>query len=634
MLTVRSLTWCRRLQVFEKWQLLYRSGVVSDCKQFSRHKHNDQPMFVPIHTTEEIERAIGKMPEDQRTRSSLRPDQPSDPRVLHVSIIGAPNAGKSTLTNQLMNWKVSSVSKKVHTTRRNTRAVLTEGSTQIVFLDTPGILHPGDRRKHHLEASLYHDPGESLKKADLVGVVVDVSNKWTRHSLHSHLLKILKENQHIPSFLILNKVDQVQVKPDLLHILRRLTDGVIDGKVIQFKKKQLTEKKKENPIAFLKKFEQKKISEQMLVIDSGMKNEEKQGDITDECFERLQTKTASGATSKQLSDVGKKCVAHYKLERQRDGSHIAEKIEVTSNNPEESPLDMTESEFQAGLNNFISNLGKGKDKLSKTKGESMTISNSLDLTKQNEIGDFRRVNNNNVESSFSGEKVHVEPDFKENLARNETRRLSTEFETRLHANDSERLNQDTSTNLAINSKGNMTPRLQKLGGMEVLKDWTTTNNDRRNFSVEFEEMDHVWPYFKRVFMISALTGDGVEDLKEYLFENAQHGDWDYHSSLVTDQDPMEAARTFVWEKILDYLPDEVPYLLYPEILMWEEDDAGLLNIIMQVEGLRKRDLICLLQKRGEIITKIAQEAKQEIMNAFRCEVKFKIIAKQKQKRSK
>ncbi|KAK3606510.1 hypothetical protein CHS0354_041462 [Potamilus streckersoni] len=629
MLTQRLLTWCRQLQVFKNQQGLYWSAVVTGSKQCSRHKHNDQPQFVQTPTTEDIERAIGKMPEDQRTRSSLRPDQPPDAQILRVSIIGSPNAGKSTLTNQLMNWKVSSVSKKVHTTRKNTRAVLTEGSTQIVFLDTPGILHPGDRKKHHLEASLYYDPGESLKKADLVGVVVDVANKWTRNSLHSHLLKILKENQHIPSFLILNKVDMVQVKPDLLHILRRLTDGVIDGKVIQFKKKKLIEKKKENSIEFLEKLEQS--SEQIHFIDSGNKSEKKQRERTDECFEKLQTKTASVATSKKIADVGKKCVAHNKVERQTEGSHIAEKSEVTG--PEESRLlDMTESEFQAGLNNFISNLGKGKDRVLKAKGENMTINSSSDLTKQNENSDFRRMNDSDVEGSFGSEKLNLEPD----LLENETERLSTEFEPRLHTNDSERSNQDTScrTNLATEGLENMTPRFRKLGGMEVLKDWTTPNNERMNSSVEFEEMDHGWPYFKRVFMISALTGDGVEDLKEYLLENAQLGDWDYHSSLVTDQDPMEAARTFVWEKILDYLPDEVPYLLYPEILMWEEDDAGVLNIIMQVEGLRKRDLICLLQKRGEIITKIAQEAKQEIMNAFRCDVKFKIIARQKQKYSK
>jgi len=61
-------------------------------------------------------------------------------KILRVSVVGDPNAGKSTLVNQIVGWKTCAVSSKVHTTRKNTKSVLMDGSTQIVFLDTPGLI--------------------------------------------------------------------------------------------------------------------------------------------------------------------------------------------------------------------------------------------------------------------------------------------------------------------------------------------------------------------------------------------------------------------------------------------------------------------------------------------------------------
>ncbi|ESP04121.1 hypothetical protein LOTGIDRAFT_136786, partial [Lottia gigantea] len=156
--------------------------------------------------------------------------QPENAKILRISLIGAPNAGKSTLTNSLMNWKVSSVSNKVHTTRKNTLAVCTEDETQIIFLDTPGVLDPAKRKRHNLEASMVTDPEESVSKADMIGVLVDVSDTWTRTALNKYVLKILHLNKHIPSILILNKVDLVKHKGVLLKICQKLLNDRCGGK--------------------------------------------------------------------------------------------------------------------------------------------------------------------------------------------------------------------------------------------------------------------------------------------------------------------------------------------------------------------------------------------------------------------
>lgn len=84
-----------------------------------------------------------------------------------MAIIGAPNAGKSTLTNKLLGWKVAPVSCRVHTTRSRTTGIITEGNSQIVILDTPGLIESSKLKRHNLESSLLMDPHIALLEADL-----------------------------------------------------------------------------------------------------------------------------------------------------------------------------------------------------------------------------------------------------------------------------------------------------------------------------------------------------------------------------------------------------------------------------------------------------------------------------------
>jgi GTPase len=130
------------------------------------------------------------------------PEQ-QDTRCGYVALIGAPNAGKSTLLNALVGSKVSIVSRKVQTTRAIVRGIAIEGAAQIVFVDTPGIFKPKRRLDRAMVTSAWGGAGD----ADMVALLLDV-----RKGLDEENDAIL---QKLPDFrqakvLILNKVDVIE----------------------------------------------------------------------------------------------------------------------------------------------------------------------------------------------------------------------------------------------------------------------------------------------------------------------------------------------------------------------------------------------------------------------------------------
>jgi GTP-binding protein Era len=119
-----------------------------------------------------------------------------------VALIGAPNAGKSTLLNKLVGAKVSIVSRKVQTTRTQMRGIAIHAATQIVFVDTPGIFAP----KRRLETAMVTSAWGGAADADRIGVLIDVTHAddERQEAIFTRLGEIRQ-----PKFLILNKIDLV-----------------------------------------------------------------------------------------------------------------------------------------------------------------------------------------------------------------------------------------------------------------------------------------------------------------------------------------------------------------------------------------------------------------------------------------
>ncbi|XP_069800864.1 GTPase Era, mitochondrial [Dendropsophus ebraccatus] len=352
---------------------------------------------------------------DQDSLIKHDPDQPENAKVLRLAIIGAPNAGKSTLSNQLLGRKIFAVSSKVHTTRCKAKGIVTEGDTQMILLDTPGMVNSVKAGRYNLEKTFQEDPWQSVKMADVVVVLVDVSDKWMRKSLPPEVLKCLSKNSHIPSILVLNKVDLVKQKDTLLEVTSKLTDGVVKGRKAVIK----SSKRKAQPEA------RKEVN---------------------------------------ISPV---------------------KIEGTGEQPED----------------------------------------------------------------------------------------------------------------------------QQGGTYRDLKDRTG------------------WPHFQEVFMLSALGGDEVETLKTYLMTLAKPGEWEYHSEVVTTQAPEEICKNVIREKLLEYLPQEIPYNITQVNELWEEGSGGELVIKQTLLVPKENHVKLIIGPGGELISKIAKEAGCDLMNAFLCDVRLRLAVK-------
>src|ERR1700727_3980802 len=128
----------------------------------------------------------------------------SETRCGFVAIIGAPNAGKSTLINALVGEKVSIVTRKAQTTRSTVRGVLTRGEAQIVFVDPPGLFAP----KRRLDRAMVASAWGAAADADLLMLLID-ARKEAGGSLSEETQAILAAlgERRRPRLAVLNKID-------------------------------------------------------------------------------------------------------------------------------------------------------------------------------------------------------------------------------------------------------------------------------------------------------------------------------------------------------------------------------------------------------------------------------------------
>lgn len=143
----------------------------------------------------------------------------------YVAIVGRPNVGKSTLLNHMLGQKISITSRKPQTTRNNVLGIKTEGNTQIIFVDTPG-LHLGQEKA--INRYMNRAATTAMKDVDLVIFVVD-KFIWTDED---EAVARRLNNVSCPIVLAVNKVDQIDDKAQLLPHIQSLSEKLSAAEIV------------------------------------------------------------------------------------------------------------------------------------------------------------------------------------------------------------------------------------------------------------------------------------------------------------------------------------------------------------------------------------------------------------------
>ncbi len=136
-----------------------------------------------------------------------------------VSIIGIPNAGKSTLLNAILGQNISIVTAKPQTTRNKIFGIYTKDNVQIVFVDTPGILNP----KYKLQQFMKHEIESSFAEADIIVMVIDAF-KYESESLKEIYTKYRQEFSEHKMICVLNKIDLMK-KEEVLGLIQNISES-------------------------------------------------------------------------------------------------------------------------------------------------------------------------------------------------------------------------------------------------------------------------------------------------------------------------------------------------------------------------------------------------------------------------
>lgn len=143
----------------------------------------------------------------------------------YIALVGRPNVGKSTLLNRILQQKLSITSKKPQTTRHSILGIQTLGEYQFIYVDTPG-LHQGSQKM--MNRMMNKTANSVLHDVDVIAFLVDAL-QWKEAD--DYVLKLIKQTE-IPCVLVINKIDKIKNKADLLPWIQLISERYLFANVI------------------------------------------------------------------------------------------------------------------------------------------------------------------------------------------------------------------------------------------------------------------------------------------------------------------------------------------------------------------------------------------------------------------
>ncbi|GJQ73378.1 hypothetical protein Trydic_g13744 [Trypoxylus dichotomus] len=134
-----------------------------------------------------------------------------------------------------------------------------------------------------------------------------------------------------------------------------------------------------------------------------------------------------------------------------------------------------------------------------------------------------------------------------------------------------------------------------------------------------------WPYFSQVFMISALTGNGLAEIKEYFINEAKPNKWLYPGTVWSDQTAESIILTSVKAKFLDFLPQEIPYALKPYMEYFHVNENGVITTVVLVKCPTDRIRKLISGVSDGRLRQITESLQEDLQNTFHNFVRIRIV---------
>lgn len=141
-----------------------------------------------------------------------------------------------------------------------------------------------------------------------------------------------------------------------------------------------------------------------------------------------------------------------------------------------------------------------------------------------------------------------------------------------------------------------------------------------------------WAHFSNVFMVSALSGDGLSDVLDYVYSFSQPGQWEFPSNTITDQTNESIVEESVRARLLDYLPQEIPYTLKCQLEYYDEHKSTIYaSVHVTCPNARIERLVCGDQN-GKL-KQITERVTSDLVETFRKAISLTITTSREKKKS-